>query len=87
MRAPGSGLRPARERDRELDALDVAIGKGRARPIGEGVHAERGEELYRLFAVAAARVRADGAGLAGMADQRHLDVLGDRHRREGLGDL
>ena len=22
-----------------------------------------------------------------MADQRHLDVLGDRHRREGLGDL
>ena len=62
MPAVGSSIRSsfgsARQRDRQLDALDVAIGERRARPVGQSGHADRREELYRLLAMTAARVRA-----------------------------
>ena len=39
--------RLAGERDRKLDALDVAIGKLAARPVGGVVHADLAQKLER----------------------------------------
>src|SRR5262249_32065569 len=58
-----------------------------ARPLGRACQPALVEELDRSAAMARRKLRAEPEDLAVMTDQRHLDVLGHRHRAEGGGDL
>ncbi len=75
------------ERDGELDALHVAVGKLFARALGRGRHADLVEELDRSAAMTGRQCRAEAEDLAVVARQRHLDVLGHGHRTEGRRHL
>ena len=93
-RHPGGRLvhqqqaRRAGERQRELDALGVAVGERRAALVGEARHPDAleqrvglGRERRRVARAAMPLLR------AGVREQRELHVLAHRHRRERRGDL
>ena len=92
-RHAGGGLvhqqqpRRAGERQRQLDALRVAVRERRAALAGESGHAHALEQRIGFGAHAVGRPRGDAAMGAGMRQQRELDVLAHGHRREGRGDL
>ena len=81
-------LRLVGERDRQLEPLDVAIGDLAAQPIRLVRHADELQQLEQPRLGAAAPPN-DGVGhsSSAMRQQRHLHVLGERHRQERRRDL
>src|SRR5262245_28898032 len=70
------------ERDRELDPLHVAVGELLAGALGSVRHADLIEQLDGARAMAARERSAEAEDLAVVARERHLHVLGYRHRAE-----
>ena len=79
--------RVARQRDRELDPLHIPVGELRTGPVGRSRHAHLIEKRHRQFTVPLPCGMPHRQDFAAMADQRHLDVLADRHGMKRLGDL
>ena len=75
------------ERDSELDAFDVTVSELAARPVGGLAHADLRQQVERALAIERRGRPPQPVDFAGIRNQRHLHVLGDRHRAECGRDL
>src|SRR4249919_1956615 len=75
------------ERDGQLDALDIAIGKLTAGPLGRLAHPDLIEEPERAIAMHLRSRAPEPIGLVPVRDQRHLHIFDDGHRAERGSDL